>query len=143
MNLRDLIQAADYGAPVPLFAPGSCESHAVALCSGDGRDLEVELTSVGVEYQHCDATMVFVRDVTQRNRSARALAEQVEAGGGDAGIEQALHFLDEPGVTNDAGLNPDLMANFVDFLRRATDEVLAYLQWLTRFAEAEGLTEGE
>lgn len=29
-----------------------------------------------------------------------------------------------------------------DFLRRATDEVLAYLQWLNRFAEAEGLTEG-
>lgn len=28
-----------------------------------------------------------------------------------------------------------------DFLRRATDEVLVYLQWLTRFAEAEGLTE--
>jgi len=26
-----------------------------------------------------------------------------------------------------------------DFLRRATDEVLAYLQWLNRFAEAEGL----
>jgi CRISPR-associated protein Cmr5 len=30
-----------------------------------------------------------------------------------------------------------------DFLRRATDEVLAYLVWLNRFAEAEGLTEGE
>jgi CRISPR-associated protein Cmr5 len=30
-----------------------------------------------------------------------------------------------------------------DFLRRATDEVLAYLIWLNRFAEAEGLTEGE
>jgi CRISPR-associated protein Cmr5 len=30
-----------------------------------------------------------------------------------------------------------------DFLRRATDETLAYLQWLDRFAEAEGLTEGE
>jgi len=29
------------------------------------------------------------------------------------------------------------------FLRRATDETLAYLQWLNRFAEAEGLTEGE
>jgi len=27
-----------------------------------------------------------------------------------------------------------------DFLRRATDEVLAYLVWLNRFAEAEGLT---
>jgi len=30
-----------------------------------------------------------------------------------------------------------------DLLRRATDEVLAYLQWLNRFAEAEKLTEGE
>lgn len=30
-----------------------------------------------------------------------------------------------------------------DFLRRATDEALAYLQWLNRFAEAEGLTEGD
>ena len=28
-----------------------------------------------------------------------------------------------------------------DFLRRATDEALAYLAWLNRFAEAEGLTE--
>jgi CRISPR-associated protein Cmr5 len=30
-----------------------------------------------------------------------------------------------------------------DFLRRATDEVLAYLVWLNRFAEAEGLTGSE
>jgi CRISPR-associated protein Cmr5 len=30
-----------------------------------------------------------------------------------------------------------------DFLRRATDEVLAYLIWLNRFAEAEGLTDEE
>ncbi len=30
-----------------------------------------------------------------------------------------------------------------DFLRRATDEALAYLQWLNRFAEAEGLTDAE
>ena len=30
-----------------------------------------------------------------------------------------------------------------DFLRRATDEVLAYLLWLNRFAEAENLTENE
>ena len=28
-----------------------------------------------------------------------------------------------------------------DFLRRATDEALAYLVWLNRFADAEGLTE--
>lgn len=30
-----------------------------------------------------------------------------------------------------------------DFLRQATDEALAYLQWFNRFAEAEHLTEGE
>jgi CRISPR-associated protein Cmr5 len=30
-----------------------------------------------------------------------------------------------------------------DFLRRATDEVLAYLLWLNRFAEAENLTEND
>ncbi len=30
-----------------------------------------------------------------------------------------------------------------DFLRRATDETLAYHAWLNRFAEAEGLTEGD
>jgi CRISPR-associated protein Cmr5 len=29
------------------------------------------------------------------------------------------------------------------FLRRATEEAIAYLQWLKRFAEAEGLTEGD
>jgi len=29
------------------------------------------------------------------------------------------------------------------FLRRATEESIAYLQWLKRFAEAEGLTEGD
>lgn len=30
-----------------------------------------------------------------------------------------------------------------DFLMQATDEALAYLQWLVRFAEAEGLTKDE
>ncbi len=30
-----------------------------------------------------------------------------------------------------------------EFLRRATDEALAYLVWLNRFAEAEGLTDEE
>jgi len=30
-----------------------------------------------------------------------------------------------------------------DFLRRATDETIAYLQWLNRFAEARGITDDE
>lgn len=45
---------------------------------------------------------------------------------------------DEEGLEN---RSPELIERIVnldsDFLRRATDEVLAYMQWLTRFAEAE------
>ncbi len=44
---------------------------------------------------------------------------------------------------NDKALIEEIIKGSSDFLRRATDESLAYLQWLNRFAEAEGLTEGE
>jgi len=80
-----------------------------------------------------------------------------------AGLGQALAFLKAkghaPGLLaelNDwmaerippaQGESKDLLERLVkgdaDFLRRATDEVLAYLVWLNRFAEAEGLTEGD
>jgi len=80
-----------------------------------------------------------------------------------AGLGQALAFLDAkgyaPGLLAELsewiaqrmppaqGAPRDLLKRIVkgdcDFLRRATDEVLAYLVWLNRFAEAEGLTEGE
>jgi CRISPR-associated protein Cmr5 len=80
-----------------------------------------------------------------------------------AGLGQALAFLKAkdyaPGLLaelNDwmkqripptQGESADLLERIIhgdsDFLRRATDEVLAYLLWLKRFAEAEGLTEGE
>jgi CRISPR-associated protein Cmr5 len=50
-----------------------------------------------------------------------------------------------PGSTKPAldkhALIKAVMAGSSDFLRRATDEALAYLQWLNRFAEAEGLTD--
>lgn len=36
-----------------------------------------------------------------------------------------------------------LITSDMTFLRMATDEVLAYLLWLNRFAEAEGLAAGE
>lgn len=45
------------------------------------------------------------------------------------------------GIQDDALLQAIIHGNS-DFLRRATDEVLAYLLWLNRFAEAEKLTEG-
>jgi CRISPR-associated protein Cmr5 len=80
-----------------------------------------------------------------------------------AGLGQALAFLKAkgyaPGLLAELnnwieqrmppaqGAPRDLLERIVkgdaDFLRRATDEVLAYLVWLNRFAEAEGLTEGD
>jgi CRISPR-associated protein Cmr5 len=48
----------------------------------------------------------------------------------------------------DAAKRPDSLLESViqddaDFLRRATGEAMAYLQWLNRFAEARGLGESE
>jgi CRISPR-associated protein Cmr5 len=80
-----------------------------------------------------------------------------------AGLGQALAFLKAkgyaPGLLHELaewmkervrlrqGEPTELLERVVkgdtDFLRRATDEVLAYMAWLNRFAEAEGLTEGE
>lgn len=80
-----------------------------------------------------------------------------------AGIGQALAFLKAKGyapgllaelddwirirIPPAAGAPRDLLGRIIkgdsEFLRRATDEVLAYLVWLNRFAEAEGLTGGE
>jgi len=78
-----------------------------------------------------------------------------------AGLGQALAFLKAkdyaPGLLAEltdwinqrmppqANEPKDLLERIIegnaDVLRRATDEVLAYLLWLNRFAEAEGLTE--
>jgi CRISPR-associated protein Cmr5 len=80
-----------------------------------------------------------------------------------AGLGQALAFLSAkkyaPGLLAELsrwmirrvppkqGEPTDLLERIVkgdsDFLRRATDESLAYMAWLNRFAEAEGLTDGE
>lgn len=80
-----------------------------------------------------------------------------------AGLGQALAFLKAksyaPGLLAELqdwvtkriplaqGEPEDLLERIVkgdsDFLRRATDEVLAWLVWLNRFIEAEGLTEGD
>ncbi|HMQ15857.1 MAG TPA: type III-B CRISPR module-associated protein Cmr5 [Phycisphaerae bacterium] len=80
-----------------------------------------------------------------------------------AGLGQALAFLKAKGYApgllaelNDwiaqrmppaQGATQDLLERIIkgdsDFLRRASDEVLAYLVWLNRFAEAEGLAEGD
>jgi CRISPR-associated protein Cmr5 len=48
-----------------------------------------------------------------------------------------------PGNIKDDALLLAVIKGNSDFLRRATDEVLAYLLWLNRFAEAEKLTEND
>lgn len=78
-----------------------------------------------------------------------------------SGLGQALAFLEAkkevPGLLAElsdwvlanrgfgTGAGRDLLQAVIetdsDFLRRATDETLAYLQWLRRFADAEGLTD--
>ena len=80
-----------------------------------------------------------------------------------AGLGQALAFLTAKGyapellvaldewmkqrIAPKQGEPTEVLARIIkgdsDFLRRATDEVLAYLVWINRFAEAKGLTEGE
>lgn len=77
-----------------------------------------------------------------------------------AGLGQALAFIEAKSVKqlhNDltlwvikersirgkkqASLLENIIEGDADFLRRATEESLAWLQWLNRFVEAEGLTE--
>ena len=93
-------------------------------------------------------------------RQAKKLPVRVMA----SGLGQALAFLkakdDAPGLLAEladwvarripcrpGARTDDLLDRVIkgdaDFLRRATDEVLAYLVWLNRFAEAKGLTEGD
>jgi CRISPR-associated protein Cmr5 len=54
---------------------------------------------------------------------------------------------ERPGSTHPKPADDELIKRIIDgnsdFLRRATDETIAYLQWLNRFAEAEGPSEGE
>ncbi len=80
-----------------------------------------------------------------------------------AGLGQALAFLKAKGYAPELlaelskwmeqrlppkqGESKELLERIIkgnsEFLRRATDEVMAYLLWLNRFAEAEGLTDEE
>lgn len=80
-----------------------------------------------------------------------------------SGLGQALAFLKAKGYAPDLvetlnewlserikpkpGESEDILERIIngdaDFLRRATDEALAYLVWLNRFADAEGLTDKE
>jgi len=46
-----------------------------------------------------------------------------------------------PHLVNDRSLLERIINGDADLLRRMTDEALAYMQWLKRFVEAEGLKE--
>lgn len=53
--------------------------------------------------------------------------------------------IDKRGIPakNSQSLLESIFKGDSDFLRRATDEVLTYLQWLNRFAEAKGLSDDD
>lgn len=93
------------------------------------------------------------KDKVDFRRQTKRLPVQIVT----SGLGQALAFLKAKDYSPDlqnavrdwmstripvtTGDSTDLIERIVngdsDFLRRATDEVLAYMQWLTRFAEAE------
>jgi CRISPR-associated protein Cmr5 len=62
---------------------------------------------------------------------------------GDWVLDKRLNQDSKKSPPSDRELVEAVVKGTSDFLRRATDEALAYLLWLNRFAEAEGLTEGE
>jgi CRISPR-associated protein Cmr5 len=67
----------------------------------------------------------------------------LEKRGKGAGLPKPPEAPDEKGAVKDDALLLAIITGTSDLLRRATDEALAYLLWLNRFAEAEGLTEGD
>jgi len=104
------------------------------------------------------------RDAKEFGRQAKKLPARIMA----SGLGQALAFLNGKKQTPkllaaigdwvlDKRSNPTstaaepqsdalikaIMAGDSTFLRRATGEALAYLQWLTRFGDAEGLTDDD
>ncbi len=60
---------------------------------------------------------------------------------GDWVLDKRNHPESRKEKPSDTALLEAILNGDADFLRWATDETLAYLQWLIRFAEAEGLTE--
>lgn len=56
-------------------------------------------------------------------------------------LDKRTHEQSTTGKPGDDALLKAVVQGTSEELRRATDEVLAYLLWLNRFAEAKGLTE--
>ncbi len=62
---------------------------------------------------------------------------------GDWILDKRSHPESKKPPPDDRALVESIIKGSSDHLRATTAEVLAYLLWLNRFAEAEGLTEGE
>ncbi len=60
---------------------------------------------------------------------------------GDWVLDKRLNPMSTTSRPKDDALLKTILDKDSDFLRQATDEILAYLQWLNRFAEAEGLSD--
>jgi CRISPR-associated protein Cmr5 len=113
--------------------------------------------------QDADGKRRYGDDAQEYAREAKKLPARIMA----AGLGQALAFIlakakdKKPNLSRlhehlsrwvirerplTAKVPDNLMLSIIEgdsmFLRQATAEALAYLQWLVRFADAEGLTEG-
>lgn len=72
---------------------------------------------------------------------AKGYAPELLVGIGDWVLDKRANPESKKPMPQDDALLKAIVNGESDSLRRATDETLAYLQWLNRFAEAEGLTE--
>lgn len=92
---------------------------------GEVKKLSVRIVSAGLGQAMC-----FLK--------AKGETEKLETSLSDWLLKQRLI-----GKKSDTDLLQAIISGDSEFLRRATDEALAYLQWLRRFADAEGLTKDE
>lgn len=97
--------------------------------AGEAKKLPVRIVASGL-----GQALAFVLAKAAKQEHLARLHEDLS----DWVLRKRLALPDDPPRLMDSVLQGDAV-----FLRRATDEVIAYLGWLNRFAEAEGMTQGE
>jgi len=94
--------------------------------AGEAKKLPIRIMTSGLG----QALAFLLSKAKEKKRHLRQLHDDL--------TEWALGHRGLAGPVRDSLLQSIIQADS-DFLRQATDEVLAYLQWLNRFNEAEGL----
>ncbi|GIW97295.1 MAG: hypothetical protein KatS3mg111_0628 [Pirellulaceae bacterium] len=106
------------------MAPGEQEEYA-----GEAKKLPIRVMTSGLG----QALAFIASKAKEKKRGLNQLQDDL--------TDWVLHGRNLPTQKPDSLLQAVCFGDAV-FLRRATDEVLAYLEWLNRFAEAEGIRNG-